>query len=138
VKVWQRLLLGSGRLPAQLRASLVTDVEMAFLEEGLIGSVTRHNIREPGHRAAWDRQAVSGAIAVTGHGRVVVWAGWFKYIDVPVTNPLWSTIEFTSEPDRVCFAYHPVVTHPEQSRRVEVCLKTRQAPWLSEILTRPV
>jgi hypothetical protein len=39
-----RLLLGSGRLPAQIRAELAHD-DVVLLEEGLVGSVTRRHYR---------------------------------------------------------------------------------------------
>jgi hypothetical protein len=138
VNALQRLLLGAGRLPEDLHASLVTGGDVVFVEEGLIGSITRRRFRAPGRYSSWQRQAVSGAIAVTGGRRVVVWAGRYKHIDVPVTHPLWATIEFTVDPpDRVCFAYDPGATDPRVSGRVEVRLKTRQAQRLAQLLTYP-
>ncbi|WP_431972652.1 hypothetical protein [Nocardia sp. bgisy134] len=135
----QRLLLGSGRLPEDLRASLVASDDVVFLEEGLTGSVTRRLVRSSGRLVEWERQAVSGAIAVTVGRRVLVWAGRFKHIDVPMTHPLWATIEFSIDrPNRVCFAYDPAVTDPGQSGRVEVRLKTSRVKQLARLVTRPV
>ncbi|WP_218022235.1 hypothetical protein [Nocardia amamiensis] len=86
----------------------------------------------------WERRAVSGAIAVTVGGRVLVWAGRFKHIDVPMTHPLWANIEFRIDrPNRVCFAYDPATTDPGEPERVEVRLKTLQAKQLAELMPRP-
>ncbi|WP_330231050.1 hypothetical protein OHA40_00300 [Nocardia sp. NBC_00508] len=135
----QRLLFGSGRLPEDLRASLVASDEVVFLEEGLTGSVTRRHFRSSGRLVEWERQAVSGAIAVTIGRRVMVWAGRFKHIDVPMTHPLWATIEFSIDrPNRVCFTYAPAATDPGQSGRVDVRLKTSQVKQLARLVTRPV
>lgn len=135
----QRLLLGSGRLPADLRASLVASDDVVFLEEGLTGSVTRRLVRSSGRLVEWERQPVSGAIAVTSGRRVLVWAGRFKHIDVPMTHPLWATIEFSIDrPNRVCFTYVPAATEPGLSGRVAVRLKTSQVKQLARLVTRPV
>ncbi|MGQ4615255.1 hypothetical protein [Nocardia sp. R7R-8] len=135
----QRLLLGSGRLPEDLRASLVASGDVVFLAEGLTGSVTRRVVRSSGRLVEWERQAVSGAIAVTTDRRVVVWAGRFKHIDVPVTHPRWATIEFSIDrPDRVCFTYDLAVIDQGQSGRADVRLKTSQVTRLARLVTRPM
>ncbi|MGQ4600192.1 hypothetical protein, partial [Nocardia sp. R6R-6] len=92
--------------------------------------------RSSGRLVEWERQPVSGAIAVTAGRRVMVWAGRFKHIDVPMTHPLWATIEFSVDrPNRVCFGYDPAVTDPGQSERVEVRLKTSQVTRLALLVT---
>ncbi len=132
-------MLGSGRLPEDLRASLVASDDVVFLEEGLTGSVTRRLVRSSGRHVEWERQAASGAIAVTTGRRMLVWAGRFKHIDVAMTHPLWATIEFSIDrPNRVCFAYAPAATDPGQSGRVEVRLKTPRVKQLARLVTRPV
>jgi hypothetical protein len=69
---------------------------------------------------------------------VVVWAGRFKHIDVPMGHPMWSTIEFNLDrPDQVCFAYHTASSDARHSERVEVRLKTPQAQRLAELVTQP-
>ncbi|MFE9322100.1 hypothetical protein ACIHDR_32910 [Nocardia sp. NPDC052278] len=86
----------------------------------------------------WERREVSGAIAVTVGRRVLVWAGRFKHIDVPMTHPLWAAIEFRLDrPDRVCFVYDPATTDPPEPERVEVRLRTSQAKQLAQLMTRP-
>ena len=39
---------------------------------------------------------VSGAIAITPV-RLVVWAGWFKHIDVPLNHPVLAEVEIRSD-----------------------------------------
>lgn len=134
----RRLLFGSGRLPEDLLASLDASGGTVFFEEGLSGSVIRRGFRPSGRLVEWERREVSGAIAVTVGGRVLVWAGRFKHIDVPTTHPLWAAIEFRlDQPNRVCFVYDPVTTDPQQPERVEVRLRTSQAKQLAQLMTRP-
>jgi hypothetical protein len=129
----RRLLFGSGRLPDDLRAEL-TGEGLVVLDEGLTGSITLRHYRAPGQRSAWKRHAVSGAIAVTGR-RLVVWAGRGKNIDVPLDGALRSAVEVTSErPDRICFAYDAGRFNPSRSGRIEVRLRTTQAPQILHAL----
>lgn len=129
-----RLLLGSGRLPEQIRAELAAG-GIVLLEEGLTGSVTYRRFRAPGQRANWRKQAVTGAVAV-GADRLVVWAGHFRHIDVPLAHPVRAAIEVRAErPDRVCFAYDAAATSPDRSGRVEVRLRTPRAEHIVRLLT---
>jgi hypothetical protein len=119
----RRVFLGSGELPGDLR-SAVAEEQPLVLEEGLAGSVTYRRFRAPGEYAGWRKDAVSGAIAVTGR-RLVVWAARFKHIDVPHGHPLRAGIEVAAErPDRICIAYDAGAGKPLRSGRVEVRLRT--------------
>jgi hypothetical protein len=128
-----RRFVGSGRLPDQIRAELArTDV--ILLEEGLAGSVTYRRYRAPGKYSSWRKEPVAGAVALTA-SRLVVWAGNFKHIDVPLAHPVRATIEVRADrPDRVCFAYDAGATNPNRSGRVEVRLRTPQATRIAQLL----
>jgi hypothetical protein len=135
MSVLRRVLLGSGEMPGDLRSAVATE-EPLVLEEGLAGSVTYRQFRAPGQFAGWRKEAVSGAIAVTGR-RLVVWAGRFKHIDVPHDHPLRAGIEVIAErPDRICFAYDAGAGNPLRSGRVEVRLRTERAAHTAELLGR--
>jgi hypothetical protein len=126
-------MLGSGRLPDDLRAALTAEGPL-FLEEGLPGSITYRNYRAPGQRASLRKDATSGAIAVTPR-RLVVWAGRGKNIDVPLDHPLRTAVQVTvAEPDRICFAYDASRFSTERSGTVEVRLRTRQAAQVASLL----
>lgn len=128
----RRLLLGSGRLPEQLRVQLLAD-DVLVLEQGLFGSVTYRNYRAPGQRTTFSKQAVSGAIAMTAD-RLVVWAGGMKHIDIPRGHPLWTATEVQAEtPDRIRLAYDAGATNTAMSGRVEVRLRTEQAARIAEL-----
>ncbi|MGH3248360.1 MAG: hypothetical protein ACRDOI_19460 [Trebonia sp.] len=131
----RRVLLGSGRLPAEVRVALAAE-ESLVLEEGLAGSATRRRFRVPGAYAGFRWDAVSGAIAVTDR-RLVVWAGRFKHIDVPHDHPLRAAIDVTADrPGRICFAYDAGAGDPSRSGKVEVRLRTARAASVAELLGR--
>jgi hypothetical protein len=131
----RRMLLGPGRLPDELRSALTAE-DTLVLEEGLTGSVTYRNFRAPGQYAKWRKEAVSGAIAVTP-GRLVVWAGRFKHIDVPHDHPLRDGIKVIAESaERICFAYDAGAGNPSRSGQVEVRLRVRQAAEVAGLLSR--
>jgi hypothetical protein len=135
VGLLRRVLVGSGQLPGDLRATVAAE-EQLVLEEGLPGSVTYRNFRAPGQFAAWRKNAVCGAIAVTDR-RLVVWAGRFKHIDVPHDHPVRARIEVTAErPDRICFRYDAGATNTSLSGQAEVRLRTRQACDIAGLLDR--
>jgi hypothetical protein len=99
VNVLLRLLIGTGRLPDDVREVLAAE-GVAVLEEGLSGSLTLRDYRAPGRRASWKKSAVSGAIAVTGR-RLLVWVGGAANIDVPLDHPGRSAVGVEAEtPDR--------------------------------------
>ncbi len=129
----RRLLLGAGRLLAELRTALEVE-DLVLLDEGLTGSVTYRNHRAPGRRSSWRKEAVSGAIVVTAR-RLVVWAGRGKHIDVPLAGGFLAAIDVSVEPpDHVCFAYDPARFNPTRAGTVEVRLRTAQAARLVELL----
>jgi hypothetical protein len=136
VKPLRRALLGSGRLPEDLRAALIAE-GLVVLEEELTGSITYRNYRAPGQRSSWKKEATSGAIAVTAN-RLVVWTGRSKHIDVPLDHPLRAAIEVSLDPpDRVCLGYDAAAFGPSRSGQVEVRLRTPQAAHIVDVLTAP-
>ncbi|ONH27170.1 hypothetical protein [Pseudofrankia asymbiotica] len=131
-----RMLFGAGELPADLRAALEAE-GLALLEEGLTGSITYRNYRAPGQRSSWRKEAVSGAIAVSGR-RLVVWAGRGKHIDIPRAGAYLTAIDIGVEPpDRVRFAYDAGKFNPARSGTVEVRLRTPRAADVAGLLTPP-
>jgi hypothetical protein len=116
----------SGRFPLDVRARLETE-DLAFLEEGLRGSITYRRYRDPHMRASFAKESIRGAIAVTA-SRLMVWTDHVKYIDVPFSHPLRAAVEVTLDgPGRVCFAFDAAKFSTARSGRVEVRLRTAQA-----------
>jgi hypothetical protein len=131
----RRLLLGSGEFPADLRTALVAE-EPLLLEEGLSGRLIYRRVRAPRRYYHYHRQATAGALAVTP-GRLVVWAGGFKQIDMPHDHPARAGIDVAAEqPDHIRFGYDASATNPARSGRVEVRLRTERAAEIAELLTR--
>jgi hypothetical protein len=120
------MLLGSGRLPAQLGADLALE-SLLLLDEGLSGSITFRHYRAPRSRSPWRKEPVSGAIAVSSRR---------KHIDVPLTHPLRTAIEVTVDrPGQVCFGYDAAAFNDSRSGRVELRLRTAHAARVAELLT---
>jgi hypothetical protein len=133
VNVLLRLLIGTGRLPDDVREVLAAE-GVAVLEEGLSGSLTLRDYRAPGRRASWKKSAVSGAIAVTGR-RLLVWVGGAANIDVPLDHPGRSAVGVEAEtPDRVCFTYDAAAFHDDRSGQVEVRFRTPGAAHVVDAL----
>ena len=86
VNLVQRLLLGTGQLPADLRADLAAE-QPAIIAEGPTGSITLRHYRAPGRRAAFEKRAAAGAVAVTRRlsGMTRRWSGTTR-----TTNPCTS------------------------------------------------
>jgi hypothetical protein len=130
-----RMLLGSGRLPDALRAELPASGDVLLLEEGLRGSITYRHYRAPGRRSSWAKEAIAGAIAVTA-GRVVVWAGRGKQVDVPRPSPYLAALEVTVEgQDRLCVAFDAGRFNADRAGRVEIRLRTPQAAPIAALLS---
>ncbi len=130
-----RMRFGSGRLPEDLRGELLASGDVVLLEEALLGSVTYRRYRGPGRRSSWAREAVRGAIAVTA-GRVVIWAGRVKHVDVPRPSSHLAALEVTTErQDRLCVAYDAGAFNPNMTGRVKVRLRTPQAARIAELLS---
>jgi len=129
----RRLLLGTGRLPDELRAELESD-GIVLLAEGLAGTITYRHYRAPGRRSSFRKEGTSGAIALSTH-RLVVWAGRMKQIDLPRTGEFLASIEVTvGSPGRVCFGYDAGRYRPDHSGTVEVRLRTDRAAELVELI----
>jgi hypothetical protein len=95
VNLVQRLLLGTGQLPTDLRAELAAEQPVVIVE-GLTGVVTLRHYRAPGRRYGIAKSAVSGAVAVTRQS-LVVWAGRQKQVDVPLDHPLRGAVQLHAE-----------------------------------------
>jgi hypothetical protein len=132
----RRVLLGSGRLSADLRASLAAE-GIVLLEEGLSGSVTYRNYRSPRFAASWRKMAFTGAIAITGQRFVVAASRGGKPVDVPLTHELRRAVTVrTDRSDRVVFTVDPSAFDPRKSGTVEVRLRTPRAPEVAALLNR--
>jgi hypothetical protein len=129
----RRLLLGSGKVPVQLRAELVTE-GLILLEEGLDGSITYHNYRAQGRFSGWRKVGIAGAVALTGR-RLVVWGNGSRQIDVPLDSPLRSALTVSLEvPETLCFAYDASAFNADRSGTVEVRLRSPAATTVMELM----
>jgi hypothetical protein len=128
----RRLLLGSGRMPDDLRATLDGE-DVLLLEEGLYGSITYRNFRSPGRRSNWKRSGVSGGVACTAR-RFLVWVSRSdSHLDVPHDHPRRNAMAVTAEEaDRVCIAYD-APDGAKWSGRVELRFRTAQANRIAEL-----
>jgi hypothetical protein len=132
----RQLLVGSGRLPPDLRADIATEL-LVLLEEELPGSVTYRNYRTPKRYSKLRRQGVMGSIALTDR-RLLVWANHVKHVNMPHHDPLRAGVKVTvDQPDLVCVSYDAGAGDPSTSGQVEVRLRTTRAStiaWLSRDL----
>jgi hypothetical protein len=131
----RRLMLGSGRLPVQVRALLATE-GVVLLDERLSGSITYRNYHAPGTSSTFRRVAVSGAIVVTNE-RLVVWAAKGKAVDVPLRDPLRAAITVipTGNPtDGLTFRYDAAAFSPDRRGTVEVHFRTAAAVAVLQLL----
>ena len=130
------MFLGSGRLPDDLRASLLAE-GIVFLEEGLPGSVTYISYRAPGRHSTWRKVAFTGAVAITGQRFAVFASRGGKPIDVPLADPLRDAVKVSADgPDKVLFSVDPSAFDPQKSGTVEVRLRTERAAEVVGLLNR--
>ncbi|MEU6246634.1 hypothetical protein [Glycomyces sp. NPDC047010] len=131
----QRLLLGPGRLPDGLAASLRAE-GMVILVEGAVGTVTHRHLRAPGRRANWKKTLVTASIAVSTK-RFVVNVRRYKHIDVPIPEmPHYKVVATNPEPDLLKVEYDLSVTHPTWQGHVELNLHTEEAPRITRTLSQ--
>jgi hypothetical protein len=131
----RRLLLGSGRLPVQVRALLATE-GVVLLDEGLSGSITYRDYHAAGTYSSLRKVAASGAIVVTNE-RLVVWAAKAKAIDVPLRDPIRAalTVIPTGNPtDGLTFRYNAAAFSPDRRGTVEVHFRTTAAVAVLQLL----
>ena len=125
--------MGAGEFPAELRASLDAEGIMA-LDQGLPGSITYRNYRAPRQYSSYRKEAMNGAIAVTGQ-RLVVWAARSKQIDVPLVHPSRALIDVQQvAADRIGFSYDAAKFSDQRSGTVEIRLRTPNVAHLCELL----
>ena len=131
----RRLLLGSGRLPVQVRALLAAE-GVVLLDEALSGSITYRDYRAPGTYYSLRKVAVSGAIVVTNE-RLVVWAARGRIVDVPLRDPLRDALMIVptgQPPDGLTFRFDASAFSPDRSGTVEVYFRTAAAPAVRQLL----
>ena len=129
----RRLLLGSDRFPADVRAQLQAEGPHV-IEEGLGGSVTYRNYRAPGKRFSLRKVALAGAIAVTDR-RLVIYARGRPWVDLPLDDPRLGTFTIgLDKPDRLRLAFEAGTFHADRSGTVELRLTTSQAGRVVELL----
>jgi len=129
----RRLLLGSGRFPADLRAELQAE-RARVLEEGLAGSITYRGYRAPGRRYSFRKVAVNGAIAITER-RLVARVGRGQEVDLPLDDPRLGAIGATLDaPDRLCLGFDAGAFRDDRSGTVELRFTTAQAGRVVELL----
>jgi hypothetical protein len=131
----RRLLIGSGRLPVQVRALLATE-GVVLLDEGLSGSITYRHYHAPGTSFSFRKVAVSGAIVVT-NDRLVVWAAKSRAIDVPLRDPIRAALTIIptgNPPDGLTFRYDAAAFSPDRKGTVEVHLRTSAAIAVLQLL----
>ncbi|HLM09116.1 MAG TPA: hypothetical protein VK307_05370 [Thermoleophilaceae bacterium] len=130
----RRLLLGSGRFPAEVGDQLRTE-GVEVLDEGRPGSITYRDYRAPGKRFTLRKVAVNGAVALTSR-RVIVWYGRQRQVDIPVDDPLLGELSVgLDQPDRICLSYAAEAFHADRSGTLEVRLTTDHAQRLLDRLT---
>jgi hypothetical protein len=126
----RRLVVGSGRLPADVRAAIAAELLM-LLEEELPGTVTYRNYRTPERYSKLRRKAVMGSIVLTDR-RLLVCADRVKHVNVPHHDPLRAGIKVTvDQPDWICVSYDAGAGNPDRSGRVEVRLRTARASTIA-------
>jgi hypothetical protein len=132
----RRVLLGSGKLPDDLRGSLTAE-GIVLIEEGLPGTVTYIGYRAPGRYSTWRRVAFTGAIAVTGQRFAVFASRGGKHIDVPLSAGLRDAVKVSADGgDKVLFSVDPSAFDPRKSGTVEVRLRTPRAAEVVALLNR--
>ncbi len=119
-----RLLLGSGRLPDDLRARLRSEGP-ATLEEGLPGSVTYRHYRKPGYRTNRRRRKMCAALAITDE-RFGIYARGRPVLEIRFDDPHLDgiTVE-AAEPDLV-IAFDASTLDPRASGQITVRIRCGQ------------
>ena len=126
----RRLYVGSGRLPADLRGAIATEL-LVMLEEELPGSVTYRDYRTPKRYSKLRKRGVMGSIALTDR-RLLVWANHVKHVNVPHDDPLRAGIKVKlDQPDWICVSYDAGAADPSRSGQVEVRLHTTRASTIA-------
>jgi hypothetical protein len=135
--VIRRLLLGSGRFPAELRSALESEGILA-LDEGVAGSITYRRYRAPGRRYGWKRSALVVALAVTRE-RIVIHARGGLLADLPHADPRAAEVECgVDEAGRLRFASDASKFHPDRSGEVELRLRTARAQAVADAVRERV
>lgn len=135
-----RLVTRSAVLPEPLRSELIAE-GLVLLQERLSGSITYRDFSSPRRRANRLKEFTTGAIAITERRRLVVWTqrhgnhglGRFKHIDMPLDHSLRRAIDIACDrPDQICFGYDAGLIGPGYSGRIEVRLRTHEAPQIAQ------
>ena len=128
-------LFGVGKIPAQLRAALQSEI-IVLLDEGISGSVTYLDFRAPGKRFNWRRQWFTGAIALT-ETRLVALQYSSLIVNVPVTDERMQRMRFSAEDDTTLLAaFDPGLFHNDWSGTIEYRFHTSQARAFPQKLSK--
>jgi hypothetical protein len=126
----RRLLVGSGRLPPDLRAAIATE-QLVVLEEELPGSVIYRRYRAPGRYSRPRTRGAMGSIALTDR-RLLVWANHVQHVNVLHHDPLRAGIKVTvDQPNRIWVRYEAGDANPRMSGQIEVRLRTTRASTIA-------
>ncbi|MGH3393004.1 MAG: DUF1707 SHOCT-like domain-containing protein [Actinomadura sp.] len=125
-----------GRLPDRLRTELAAD-GLLILDEDLSGSITHRRYREPGKYVEYSRIPVVGTVAVTV-GRLVVWAGGAKRVDVSFGQPLRAAVALSiDEPGQLLLKVDAQAANPDRSGFVEFRFRTPNAAIIRDLAGPP-
>jgi hypothetical protein len=124
--------LVSERMPEALRTELASDGLLLF-DEGLRGSITYHQFRQPGQYTGWGREWVTGTVALTWR-RIVVWAARAKRVDLPFDHPLRAAVTLSVEKGGVlCIESDVGAFNPERSGRIIYRLRSTWADTICDL-----
>jgi len=101
----------------------------------LKASVAYDHYWAPGRRFNGKRQLTSGGVLITT-GRVVVWAGGVRQLDLDRASLPTPALAITAESDTLQLAFAAEDFHSDRSGSVQVKLWTPEAGQLEELLAR--
>jgi Domain of unknown function (DUF1707) len=124
------------RLPDRLRAELTAD-GLLILDEILSGSITHRRYRTPGKYIEYNRVPVVGTVAVSV-GRLVVWAGNAKRVDVSFGQPLRAAVALAiDKPGQLLIKVDAQAAHPDRSGFIEFRFRTPNAATIRDLAGNP-
>jgi hypothetical protein len=129
----ERLLPKVAVLSDDVRAELVAD-SLLLVDEHLNGTITFTDPPTRGKRPVVRRVSIRGAIAVSHH-RVVVWVQTGAYIDIR-RRDAQKLLDVTAGRGKLlCIAFDAKDLDKTKSGRVDLRLRTPNAPLYFELLT---
>lgn len=129
----KRLLPKVAVLPADVRAELVAD-SLLLIDERLTGMITFTDPPTRGRRPVVRKVGIRGAIAVSHH-RVLVWVQTGAYVDVR-RRDAQRLLEVSHDRGKLlCIAFDAKDLDKTRAGRVDLRLRTPNAPLYVELLT---